>query len=150
MKIKCNTPPVFPRYYSTLLQTLQTCDDQTVAAVRAGVLARVGPDMESFLQLVQNKACSPAPSGSAPSGSAHHNPASWRNTPIFNIQPSFAGRDPTHLFARKRSLDHLDRGAGPQADHLDRGAGPQADRLDGGAGPQADNLDRGAGPQADH
>uniref|UniRef100_A0A3B3HDX8 Stanniocalcin n=1 Tax=Oryzias latipes TaxID=8090 RepID=A0A3B3HDX8_ORYLA len=40
-------PSHFPnRYYSTLLQTLQACDEQTVEAVRAGVIARVGPDME--------------------------------------------------------------------------------------------------------
>uniref|UniRef100_A0A3P8UH13 Stanniocalcin n=1 Tax=Cynoglossus semilaevis TaxID=244447 RepID=A0A3P8UH13_CYNSE len=95
-------PTHFPnRYYSTLLQTLQSCDDQTVAAVRAGVVARLGPDMETFLQLVQNKPCS---SGSPVPASVYNNPASWRNMPVFNVQPSFIGRDDTHLFAR-RSVD---------------------------------------------
>ncbi|XP_042251303.1 stanniocalcin 1, like [Thunnus albacares] len=94
-------PTHFPnRYYSTLLQTLQACDEQTVAAVRAGLIARLGPDMETFLQLVQNKPCSTG-SGSA----AYNNPTSWKNMPVFNIQPGFRGRDPTHLFARKRSVD---------------------------------------------
>uniref|UniRef100_A0AAQ5XEH8 Stanniocalcin n=1 Tax=Amphiprion ocellaris TaxID=80972 RepID=A0AAQ5XEH8_AMPOC len=94
-------PTHFPnRYYSTLLQTLQGCDEQTVAAVRSGVMARLGPDMETFLQLVQNKPCVPG-SGST----AFNNPSSWRNMPVFNVQPGFRGRDPTHLFARKRSVD---------------------------------------------
>ncbi|KAG7218093.1 hypothetical protein INR49_020602 [Caranx melampygus] len=93
-------PAHFPnRYYSTLLQTLQACDEQTVAAVRSGLIARLGPDMETFLQLVQNKPCA-AGSDSA----SYNNPASWRNMPVFNIQPGFRGRDPTHLFAR-RSVD---------------------------------------------
>ncbi|KAM6903111.1 stanniocalcin 1, like [Xenentodon cancila] len=105
-------PTHFPnRYYSTLLQTLQACDEQTVAAVRAGIMARVSPDMESFLQLVQNKPCAP---GSA--SPTYNNPASWRNMPVFNIQPGFTSRDPTHLFARKRSVDNLGRDAGLQAD----------------------------------
>lgn len=95
---------LFSRYYSTLLQTLQACDDQTVAAVRAGLVARLGPDMETFLQLVQNKPCT---TGS--SSSTYNNPSSWRNMPVFNIQPGFRGRDPTHLFARKRSVDDAER-----------------------------------------
>ncbi|AWP14816.1 Stanniocalcin-1 [Scophthalmus maximus] len=94
-------PTHFPnRYYSTLLQSLQACDEPTVAAVRSGLIARLGPDMETFLQLVQNKPCAAA-SGSA---AAYSNPSSWRNMPVFNVQPSFRGRDPTHLFAR-RSVD---------------------------------------------
>lgn len=92
------------RYYSTLLQTLQGCDEQTVAAVRAGLVARLGPDMETFLQLVQNKPCN-ADSGP----NTYNNPASWRNMPVFNIQPGFRGRDPTHLFAR-RSVDDVEKG----------------------------------------
>ncbi|KAM9800945.1 stanniocalcin 1, like [Neosynchiropus ocellatus] len=93
-------PAHFPnRYYSTLLQVLQSCDDQTVASVRTGLISRLGPDMETFLQLVQNKPC---PAGA--SASAFDNPASWRNMPVFNVQPGFRGRDPTHLFAR-RSVD---------------------------------------------
>ncbi|KAJ0012820.1 hypothetical protein NQD34_017154 [Periophthalmus magnuspinnatus] len=94
-------PAHFPnRYYSTLLQTLQGCDEQTVDTVRTGVLSRLGPDMETFLQLVQNKPC---PTGS--NSAAYNNPSSWRNMPVFNIQPGFRSRDPTHLFARKRSLE---------------------------------------------
>ncbi|XP_023816199.1 stanniocalcin-like [Oryzias latipes] len=97
-------PSHFPnRYYSTLLQTLQACDEQTVEAVRAGVIARVGPDMETFLQLVQNKPCPPGSTRPA-----YSNPSSWRNMPVFNIQPSFTDRDPTHLFAR-RSVEDQDR-----------------------------------------
>lgn len=88
------------RYYSTLLQTLQACDEQTVASVRAGLVARLGPDMETFLQLVQNKPCTTG-SGS----SAYNNPSSWRNMPVFNIQPGFRGRDPTHLFAKRSAED---------------------------------------------
>lgn len=91
------------RYYSTLLQTLQACDEQTVAAVRAGLVARLGPDMETFLQLVQNKPCN-TDSGS----NTYNNPASWRNMPVFNIQPGFRGRDPTHLFARRSVEDAED------------------------------------------
>ncbi|XP_026153555.1 stanniocalcin 1, like [Mastacembelus armatus] len=94
-------PSHFPnRYYSTLLQTLQTCDEDTVAVVRAGVIGRLDSDMETFLQLVQNKPCT---QGS--SSTANNNPSSWKNMPVFNIQPGFRGRDPTHLFARKRSVD---------------------------------------------
>ncbi|KAM4528398.1 stanniocalcin 1, like [Odontesthes bonariensis] len=98
-------PTHFPnRYYSTLLQTLQACDEETVAAVRTSIIARLGPDMETFLQVIQNKPCIPS-SGSP----AYNNPSNWRNMPVFNIQPSFRGRDPTHLFARKRSVDDQER-----------------------------------------
>lgn len=93
------------RYYSTLLQSLQACDEQTVATVRAGLVARLGPDMETFLQLVQSKPCT-----DSSASSAYSNPSSWRNVPVFNIQPGFRGRDPTHLFARKRSLDDAEGG----------------------------------------
>ncbi|XP_008421382.1 stanniocalcin 1, like [Poecilia reticulata] len=104
-------PTHFPnRYYSTLLQTLQACDEQTVSTVRTGVMTRLGPDMESFLQLVQNKPCTPSSDSTAFS-----NPASWRNMPVFNIQPGFRGRDPTHLFA-KRSADTQGNEGGAQAD----------------------------------
>ncbi|KAF7216660.1 stanniocalcin 1, like [Nothobranchius furzeri] len=99
-------PTHFPnRYYSTLLQSLQTCDEQTVAIVRTGVMARMGPDMETFLQLIQNKPCS-----SSSDVPVSNTPTSWRNMPVFNIQPGFRGRDPTHLFARKRSVDNLQGG----------------------------------------
>ncbi|XP_060890243.1 stanniocalcin-like [Labrus mixtus] len=100
-------PTHFPnRYYSTLLQVLQACDEQTVEAVRAGLMARLGPDMETFLQLVQNKPCAPGSNAAV-----FNNPSSWRNMPVFNVQPGFRGRDPTHLFARKRSVDNLGGGA---------------------------------------
>lgn len=91
------------RYYTTMLQTLQACDKDTVAVVRDGLVARLGPDMETFLQLVQNQPCA-VDSDAA----AYNNPSSWRNMPVLNIQPGFRGRDPTHLFARKRSLDDSD------------------------------------------
>ena len=70
--------------------------------VRAGLVARLGPDMETFFLLLQNKPCVP---GGTDMAGGNSNPASWRNMPVFNIQPSFRGRDPTHLFARKRSVD---------------------------------------------
>ncbi|CAL8405613.1 unnamed protein product [Arctogadus glacialis] len=96
-------PTHFPnRYYSTLLQALLACDEQTVAVVRAGLVARLGPDMETFFLMLQNKPCVP---GGTDMAGGNSNPASWRNMPVFNIQPSFRGRDPTHLFARKRSVD---------------------------------------------
>nr|XP_040053442.1 stanniocalcin 1, like [Gasterosteus aculeatus aculeatus] len=99
-------PTHFPnRYYSTLLQALQACDEETVAAVRTGLVARLGPDMETFLQLVQSKPCA---AGS--DAAAYSNPSSWRNMPVFNVQPGFRGRDPTHLFARKRSVDQVEGG----------------------------------------
>ncbi|XP_056146460.1 stanniocalcin 1, like [Lampris incognitus] len=98
-------PAHFPnRYYSTLLQSLLACDEQTVAAVRAGLISRLGPDLETFFQLLQNKPCV-----TDSNAAAHDNPASWRNMPVFNIQPSFRGRDPTHLFARKRSVDDKEK-----------------------------------------
>ncbi|XP_026211659.1 stanniocalcin 1, like [Anabas testudineus] len=97
-------PTHFPnRYYTTMLQTLQACDKDTVGVVRDGLVSRLGPDMETFLQLIQNKPCT-TDSDSA----AYNNPSSWRNMPVLNIQPGFRGRDPTHLFARKRSLDDND------------------------------------------
>ncbi|KAL3041148.1 stanniocalcin 1, like [Trematomus bernacchii] len=100
-------PTHFPnRYYSTLLQTLQSCDEQTVSAVRAGLISRLGPDMETFLQLLQNQPCSADSAGA----SAFNNPSSWRNTPVFNIQPRHGDRDLTHLFARKRSVDDMEGG----------------------------------------
>ncbi|XP_028319236.1 stanniocalcin 1, like [Gouania willdenowi] len=97
-------PTHFPnRYYSTLLQTLQTCDEQTVAAVRTAIMMRLDTDMKTFLQLVQTKACA-ADSASA----AYNDPSSWRNIPVLSVQPGFRARDPTHLFARKRSVDDLE------------------------------------------
>uniref|UniRef100_A0A673WSJ9 Stanniocalcin n=1 Tax=Salmo trutta TaxID=8032 RepID=A0A673WSJ9_SALTR len=49
-------PAHFPnRYYSTLLQSLLDCDQETVAVVRAEFVSRLGPDMETLFQLLQNK-----------------------------------------------------------------------------------------------
>ncbi|KAM9734757.1 LOW QUALITY PROTEIN: stanniocalcin 1, like [Menidia menidia] len=96
-------PTHFPnRYYSTLLQTLQGCEEDALGAVRAGISARLGPDMETFLQVVGGGGGLPPGPAAPPPASG---PAGWRNTPVFNIQPGFRGRDPTHLFARKRSVD---------------------------------------------
>ncbi|XP_029514852.1 stanniocalcin [Oncorhynchus nerka] len=102
-------PAHFPnRYYSTLLQSLLACDEETVAVVRAGLVARLGPDMETLFQLLQNKHC-PQGSKQGPNSA----PAGWRwpmgSPPSFKIQPSMRGRDPTHLFARKRSVEALER-----------------------------------------
>ncbi|KAJ7988414.1 hypothetical protein DPEC_G00323300 [Dallia pectoralis] len=101
-------PAHFPnRYYSTLIQSLLACDEETVAVVRSGLVARLGPDMETLFQLLQSKPCpqgSDKVSKSAPPG--------WRwpmGSPSFNIQPNIRGRDPTHLFARKRSVEELER-----------------------------------------
>ncbi|CAB1332566.1 unnamed protein product [Coregonus sp. 'balchen'] len=93
-------------YYSTLLQSLLACDQETVAVVRAGLVSRLGPDMETLFQLLQNKPC-PQDSNQGVNSS----PPGWRmgSPPSFKIQPSMRGRDPTHLFARKRSLEESDR-----------------------------------------
>ncbi|CDQ76140.1 unnamed protein product [Oncorhynchus mykiss] len=96
------------RYYSTLLQSLLACDQGTVAVVRAEFVSRLGPDMETLFQLLQNKPC-PQESNQG----ANSAPAGWHwpmgSPPSFKIQPSMRGRDPTHLFARKRSLEESDR-----------------------------------------
>ncbi|KAF3848460.1 hypothetical protein F7725_014957 [Dissostichus mawsoni] len=105
---RCN---IFQRM---IAETLQSCDEQTVSAVRAGLISRLGPDMETFLQLLQNQPCSADSAGA----SAFNNPSSWKNTPVFNIQPGFRGRDPTHLFARKRSVDDME-GASTQSTETD-------------------------------
>ncbi|XP_031664668.1 stanniocalcin 1, like [Oncorhynchus kisutch] len=102
-------PAHFPnRYYSTLLQSLLACDQETVAVVRAEFVSRLGPDMETLFQLLQNKPC-PQESNQG----ANSAPAGWHwpmgSPPSFKIQPSMRGRDPTHLFARKRSLEVSDR-----------------------------------------
>ncbi|KAL0965299.1 hypothetical protein UPYG_G00279430 [Umbra pygmaea] len=101
-------PAHFPnRYYSTLLQSLLACDEDTVSVVRAGLVARLGPDMETLFQLLQGKPCSQG----SDKGSSSALPG-WRwpmgSPPSFKIQPNIRGRDPTHLFARKRSVDELE------------------------------------------
>ncbi|XP_036384789.1 stanniocalcin 1, like [Megalops cyprinoides] len=98
-------PSQFPnRYYSTLLQSLMTCDEDTVSQVRAGLVSHLGPDMEVLFQLLQSKPC-PLPSGgSAPAGVGGNGAWRWpMGPPMFKIQPNLRTRDPTHLFARKRS-----------------------------------------------
>ncbi|XP_046870877.1 stanniocalcin 1, like [Hypomesus transpacificus] len=96
-------PAHFPnKYYSTLLRSLLTCDEQTVSVVRAGLVSRLGPDTKTLYLLLQNKPC-PSGSGSSPGQAA----GGWRYpmaSPIFTIQSSQNGRDPNHLFA-KRSLE---------------------------------------------
>nr|P18301.2 RecName: Full=Stanniocalcin; Short=STC; AltName: Full=Corpuscles of Stannius protein; Short=CS; AltName: Full=Hypocalcin; AltName: Full=Teleocalcin; Flags: Precursor [Anguilla australis]AAB91483.1 Stannius protein [Anguilla australis] len=97
-------PSQFPnRYYSTLLQSLLTCDEDTVEQVRAGLVSRLEPEMGVLFQLLQTKACPPsAAGGTGPVGAG----GSWRwpmGPPMFKIQPNLRSRDPTHLFAKKRS-----------------------------------------------
>uniref|UniRef100_A0A671L4J1 Stanniocalcin n=1 Tax=Sinocyclocheilus anshuiensis TaxID=1608454 RepID=A0A671L4J1_9TELE len=97
-------PSHFPnRYYSTLLQSLMECDEDTVEVVRAGLVSRLGPDMATLFQLLQNKPCPPEPAAAGPSGIEGH--TSFRWPPMFKIQPNLRNRDPTHLFAKKRSVD---------------------------------------------
>ncbi|XP_030625440.1 stanniocalcin 1, like [Chanos chanos] len=100
-------PAHFPnRYYSTLLQSLLGCDEDTVGVVRAGLVARLGPDMTTFFQILQSKPC---PSGAAANGAAGmegHGGFRWpMGQPMFKIQPNLRNRDPTHLFAKKRSVE---------------------------------------------
>uniref|UniRef100_A0A9J7YRK9 Stanniocalcin n=1 Tax=Cyprinus carpio carpio TaxID=630221 RepID=A0A9J7YRK9_CYPCA len=97
-------PSHFPnRYYSTLLQSLMECDEDTVEVVRAGLVARLGPDMATLFQLLQNKPCPPEPAAAGSSGMEGHTGFRW--PPMFKIQPNLRNRDPTHLFARKRSVE---------------------------------------------
>lgn len=91
------------RYYSTLLQSLMECDEDTVEVVRAGLVARLGPDMATLFQLLQNKPCPPEPAAAGSSGMEGHTGFRW--PPMFKIQPNLRNRDPTHLFARKRSVE---------------------------------------------
>ncbi|CAB1318735.1 unnamed protein product [Coregonus sp. 'balchen'] len=61
---------VFQRMIS---ESLLACDEDTVAVVRAGLVARLGPDMETLFQLLQNKHC---PQGS--NQGSNSAPAGWR------------------------------------------------------------------------
>ncbi|KAA0704336.1 Stanniocalcin [Triplophysa tibetana] len=97
-------PSTFPnRYYSTLLQSLLECDDNTVEVVRAGLVSRLGPDMATLFQLLQNKPCTSEPAAAGPIGMEGHSAFRW--PPMFKIQPNLRNRDPNHLFARKRSVE---------------------------------------------
>ncbi|XP_051972466.1 stanniocalcin-like [Xyrauchen texanus] len=97
-------PSHFPnRYYSTLLQSLMECGDDTVEVVRARLVSRLGPDMATLLQLLQNKPCPSEPAAVGPAGIEGRTGFRW--LPMFKIQPNLHNRDPTHLFARKRSTE---------------------------------------------
>ncbi|ROL54109.1 Stanniocalcin [Anabarilius grahami] len=96
-------PSHFPnRYYSTLLQSLMECNEDTVEVVRAGLLSRLGPDMATLFQLLQNKPCPSEPAAAGPSGMKGHNGFRW---PIFKVQANLPNRDPTNIIARKRSIE---------------------------------------------
>ncbi|KAG9276861.1 stanniocalcin-like, partial [Astyanax mexicanus] len=89
-----------PRYYSTLLQSLMECDEDTVGVVRSGLVAKLGPDMDTLFQLLQKKPCS------ADGETDGQDSFRWPlGPPTFKIQPSLNNRDPNHLFARKRSVE---------------------------------------------
>ncbi|TRZ00646.1 hypothetical protein DNTS_027226 [Danionella cerebrum] len=98
-------PTHFPnRYYSTLLQSLMECDEDIVDVVRAGLVARLGPDMTTLFQLLQSKPCSSESISSVENfGLEGHTGFRW--PPMFRIQPNLHNRDATHLFARKRSVE---------------------------------------------
>ncbi|KAG9353987.1 hypothetical protein JZ751_012111 [Albula glossodonta] len=99
-------PSQFPnRYYSTLLQSLMECDEDTVGQVRVGLVSRLGPEMGVLFQLLQTKSCPPGVvAGAGPVGLGGNGGWRWpMGPPMFKIQPNLRSRDPTHLFARKRS-----------------------------------------------
>ncbi|XP_072515003.1 stanniocalcin 1, like [Salminus brasiliensis] len=100
-------PRHFPnRYYSTLLQSLMECDEDTVGVVRSGLVARLGPDMDTLFQLLQKKPCSV---DFDPGHAETDSQDSFRwplGAPMFKIQPSLRNRDPNHLFAKKRSVEN--------------------------------------------
>ncbi|KAJ8286283.1 hypothetical protein GJAV_G00036690 [Gymnothorax javanicus] len=99
-------PSQFPnRYYNTLLQSLMGCDEETVGQVRAGLVSRLEPEMAVLFQLLQTKPCPSSNTASADSVDLGAD-GGWRwpmGPPMFKIQPNLRTRDPTHLFAKKRS-----------------------------------------------
>ncbi|XP_028829260.1 stanniocalcin 1, like [Denticeps clupeoides] len=100
-------PIHFPnRYYSTLLQSLMECDEDTIAVVRAGLLSRLGPDMVSLFQLLESKPCPSGSAGAEAAGMDGTGSFRFPMAPMFKIQPSLRTRDPTHLFAKKRSVEN--------------------------------------------
>ncbi|XP_076842788.1 stanniocalcin 1, like isoform X2 [Brachyhypopomus gauderio] len=95
-------PRHFPnRYYSTLLQSLMECDEETVEVVRAGLVARLSPNMATLFKLLQKKPC-PQDLTSGQAGMDSHEGFRW---PIFKIQSNLHNSDPNHLFAKKRSVE---------------------------------------------
>ncbi|XP_061071614.1 stanniocalcin 1, like [Conger conger] len=99
-------PSQFPnRYYSTLLQSLMQCDEDTVGQVRAGLVSHLEPEMTALFQLFQTKTCPPSSAAeTGPAGPGGNGGWRWpMGPPMFKIQPNLRTRDPTHLFAKKRS-----------------------------------------------
>ncbi|XP_062869824.1 stanniocalcin 1, like [Trichomycterus rosablanca] len=96
-------PRHFPnRFYSTLLQSLTECDEETVEVVRSGLMARLGPDMLTLFQLLQKKQC-PQDLDHGSSEMDGHDGFRWPlEVPMFRIQPNLHNREPNHLFAKKR------------------------------------------------
>uniref|UniRef100_A0A3B4BU61 Stanniocalcin n=1 Tax=Pygocentrus nattereri TaxID=42514 RepID=A0A3B4BU61_PYGNA len=99
-------PRNFPnRYYSTLLQSLMKCEEEIVGVVRSGLVARLGPDMDTLFQLLQKNLC-PMDFGTGHVGTDSQESFRWPlGPPMFKIQPSMRNRDPNHLFAKKRSVE---------------------------------------------
>ncbi|XP_067289402.1 stanniocalcin 1, like [Pseudorasbora parva] len=97
-------PTHFPnRYYSTLLESLMQCEEDTVEGVRARLVSRLGPDMETLFKLLQDKPCPSEPAAAGPSGVKGY--TGFRSFPVFKVQPNLHNRDLNHMFARKRSVE---------------------------------------------
>lgn len=85
-----------------MLQSLMECDEETVEGVRSGLIARLGPDMLTFSQLLQKKQC-PQDFSQGSSDMDGSDGFRWPlEVPMFRIQPNMHNRDPNHLFAKKR------------------------------------------------
>nr|BAB43868.1 stanniocalcin [Osteoglossum bicirrhosum] len=98
-------PNSFPnRHYSTLLQSLLECDQETVSLVRDSMSARLGPEVAMLFKLLQSS----SRSGSAAQASNNDDykaAGRWPLGPLtFKIQPNIHNRDPNHLFAKKRAV----------------------------------------------
>nr|BAD99600.1 stanniocalcin [Gnathonemus petersii] len=99
-------PSHFPnRHYSTLLQSLLECDQETVGLVRDSMASRLGPEVAMLFKLLQSSPRS-APDSSQNKVEDRGMSGRWPlDPPTFKIQPSPKNRDPNHLFARKRAAD---------------------------------------------
>ncbi|XP_066506510.1 stanniocalcin 1, like [Hoplias malabaricus] len=99
-------PRHFPnRYYSTLLQSLMKCNEETVEVVRSGLVSKLGPDMDTIFQLLQKNQCT-VEFGTGQAGTDNQESFRWpQGLPTFRIQPTLRNRDPNHLFAKKRSVE---------------------------------------------